>query len=262
MINTALLALAIISFYLLATVLLAIRWRRTTAAAGGGVLLPAGIALLLHALLLTRLVITPAGVNFGFSNSLTLFTWLITCVALAVGWRASLHYLGLLLFPANAVTVVVALVFPPPAAAEKLSLALEAHVLIAILAYCLLSTAALLALVLAVQDHQLHHHKQGALLRHLPPLQTTEHLLFRLIEAGFVLLSFTVVSGFMFADDLFTHKIVFSVIAWAVFLGLLLGRRLAGWRGQIAIRWTLGGALALLLAFFGTKLVMEFILVP
>jgi len=41
---------------------------------------------------------------------------------------------------------------------------------------------------------------------------------------------------------------------------LLLGRWRLGWRGRSAIHWTLGGFALLLLAYFGTKFVLEVIL--
>ena len=91
-----------------------------------------------------------------------------------------------------------------------------------------------------------------------------EKLLFQLIGAGFVLLSISLISGLLFVEDLFAqhlvHKTVLSIIAWFVFGILLAGRIWQGWRGQTAIRWTLGGFLALMLAYFGSKIVLELIL--
>jgi ABC-type uncharacterized transport system permease subunit len=262
--NTVLLSVSTISFYALATLLLALRWRGTwTAGAmpGGGASFPAGVALVLHALLAARFIFGGEGIDLGIGASLILFTWLITLIAVVIDLTVTMRFLGLIMFPVSVLSIIAALALPEtPQTGHQWSLALEVHILLSVFAYCTLSIAALLALVLAVQDHQLHHHKEGPLLRNLPPLQTVEHLLFRLIEIGFVLLSFALVSGFLFTEDLFTHKIVFSVVAWIVFFVLLLGRHFAGWRGQIAIRWTFGGVVALMLAFFGTKIVFELIL--
>lgn len=91
-----------------------------------------------------------------------------------------------------------------------------------------------------------------------------ESLLFQLITVGFILLSVTLISGFFFLEDLFAqhvaHKTLLSLIAWCVFGVLLWGRWRFGWRGQTAIRWTLSGFGFLVLAFFGSKLVLELIL--
>jgi ABC-type uncharacterized transport system permease subunit len=58
----------------------------------------------------------------------------------------------------------------------------------------------------------------------------------------------------------FTHHIVLSIIAWAVFGMLLVGRRLYGWRGRTAVRWTLAGFTLLVLGYFGSKFVLEVLL--
>lgn len=262
--NTVLLAISTISFYTLATVLLLLRWRGKLNMPGmpaGGAFFPGGVAVILHAVLTSQFVFTQMGVNFGVTASLVLFTWLITLIAMLTDMLVKLRFLGLAVFPISILSIVTALALPDNGGTgHHWNMALEIHILLSVFAYCILSLAAVLAVVLAVQDYQLHHHKQGPLLRNLPPLQKVEHVLFRLIEIGFVLLSLSLASGFIFTDDLFTHKIVFSIIAWAVFLVLLLGRYFAGWRGQIAIRWTLGGVIALMLAFFGTKIVFQFIL--
>jgi ABC-type uncharacterized transport system permease subunit len=53
---------------------------------------------------------------------------------------------------------------------------------------------------------------------------------------------------------------VSAAVAWLVFAVLLWGRWKFGWRGRTAIRWTLGGFAFLLLAYFGSKLVLELVL--
>jgi ABC-type uncharacterized transport system permease subunit len=84
------------------------------------------------------------------------------------------------------------------------------------------------------------------------------------IAAGFVLLTLTLLSGVLFVDDLFAqhlvHKTVLSIAAWIVFGILLFGRWRWGWRGRRAVRLTLAGMAILLLAFFGSKFVLEVIL--
>jgi ABC-type uncharacterized transport system permease subunit len=91
-----------------------------------------------------------------------------------------------------------------------------------------------------------------------------EALLFELIAVGFFLLSLALVSGFAFLEDMFAqhlvHKTLLSVVSWLVFAGLLWGRFRFGWRGRTAIRGTLTGFVLLMLAYFGSKLVLELIL--
>jgi ABC-type uncharacterized transport system permease subunit len=95
-------------------------------------------------------------------------------------------------------------------------------------------------------------------------LETLERLLFQLIALGFVLLTVSLLSGLAFVDDLFAqhlvHKTTLSITAWLIFGLLLWGRWRYGWRGRKAVRLTLAGIILLLLAYFGSKLVLETIL--
>jgi len=101
---------------------------------------------------------------------------------------------------------------------------------------------------------------------HLPPLLTMEALLFRIIWAGFILLTATLASGVVYSEELFgraarfNHKTVFGVLSWVIFAALLGGRHAYGWRGRVAVRWTLTGFLMLVLAYIGSKFVLEVIL--
>ena len=98
----------------------------------------------------------------------------------------------------------------------------------------------------------------------LPPLDALEKLMFRLIGAGFVMLTLSLFTGFVFVTNLFTqhliHKTVLSLIAWTIFGVLLIGRIRIGWRGRSALGWTLSGFGVLALAYFGAKFVLEDVL--
>jgi ABC-type uncharacterized transport system permease subunit len=91
-----------------------------------------------------------------------------------------------------------------------------------------------------------------------------ESLLFQMLTTGIAFLSISLASGFLFIENLFAqhlvHKTVLSILAWLIFTGLLIGRSRYGWRGKTAIQWTLIGFISLLLAYFGSKLVLELIL--
>ena len=140
----------------------------------------------------------------------------------------------------------------------------QLHVLLSILSSGLLTLAVVQAATLAVQDRLLHAHRNHPLQSHLPSLQTMETLLFGLLGVGFFMLSLTLVSGLLFIDDLLAqhlaHKTVLSICAWAVLGILLAGRWRFGWRGRTAIRWTFAGYAILMLAYFGSKLVLEVLL--
>jgi ABC-type uncharacterized transport system permease subunit len=144
--------------------------------------------------------------------------------------------------------------------------AFRVHILVAMLAYSLFTLAALHALLMAAVEKRLHSGKLPPLLAGLPPLLTMETLLFRLIHVGFVLLTITLISGVLFSENLFgralrfDHKSVFAIASWLIFAALLIGRHLRGWRGRHALRWTLAGFAALLLAYVGSRFVLEVVL--
>ncbi|MSQ99290.1 MAG: hypothetical protein EXR85_08380 [Xanthomonadales bacterium] len=147
---------------------------------------------------------------------------------------------------------------------ESFSAGASFHILSSVLAFGVLSIAGVYALFVAIIDHFLRRHHLNPLVKSLPPLETLERLLFRLIAMGFILLTFSLGTGLAFVDDLFAqhlaHKTILSIMAWLIFGLLLWGRWQYGWRGRQAVRLTLAGILLLLLAYFGSKLVLETIL--
>ncbi len=222
------------------------------------------VAILLHSLLLHQQIIVPTGMNLGFFNALSLASWLVALVLVLSAMVQPVENLGIVVLPVAAATIVLAVMFPSDHIIADTHRALEAHITLSILAYALLAMAAVQAALLAVQDHHLHNRRPGGFVRALPPLTTMETLLFQMIGGGFVALSFALLSGMLFLDDIFAqqlvHKTVLSIAAWAVFGVLLWGRWRHGWRGRTAIRWTLSGFAALVLSYFGSKLVLELIL--
>ena len=150
------------------------------------------------------------------------------------------------------------------ARAETLDWRLLLHAWCALLAYATLGIAALLALLLWAQERALRRREFHGWLRALPPLTELESLLFRTIAVGFALLTATLLTGVLFVENLFAqhlvHKTVLSVLSWLAFGSLLLGRWRRGWRGATAVRWTLMAMALLLLAFFGSKFVLEVVL--
>ncbi|MBI2382616.1 MAG: cytochrome c biogenesis protein CcsA [Gammaproteobacteria bacterium] len=201
----------------------------------------------------------------GVGAALSLFSWQAALLLWLLCLRQPLQTLGLALFPLAALAAVLGAVLPP---AESTPLIVgwraQSHVLISLMTAGLLTLAAAQALFLALQDRFLHRHRQEGLVQSLPPLQTMERLLFQLIGLGFFMLSLTLLSGLWFIRDWFAqhlvHKTVLSLTAWVIFGVLLWGRSRYGWRGRTAIHWALAGYATLVLAYFGSKLVLEEIL--
>lgn len=144
--------------------------------------------------------------------------------------------------------------------------AFSLHLIIAIAAYVLLSLAAILAATLWIAEKRLHQKPSSRLAQSLPPLLSLEKQLFYLLWTGFGLLTITLISGVIFSEEVFgrplvlSHKVIFSCLAWLVFATLLVGRIRHGWRGKLAIKWTLTGFGFLVLAYAGSKFVLEVLL--
>ena len=258
----AILALAAIALYLSAAGVLA-----RPLMTGGQPLAPVGmtmatLAALAHAGLL--LSAHRGTLDLHFFAALSLVAWIASALTLLVNLSRPVAGLGILIFPLSAVFLAMDAFMAPRTAPEAMTWQIELHVTIAVLAFGILSIAAALAILLAIQERALRRSKFGHWLRALPPLTLTEVLLFRLIAVGFVLLTLTLVTGTLFVGNLFSqhlvHKTVLSIVAWIVFGVLLWGRWRHGWRGTRAVNLTLIGMGVLLLAFFGTKLVLELIL--
>tara|TARA_B110000046_G_scaffold183908_1_gene221091 strand:+ start:15491 stop:16288 length:798 start_codon:yes stop_codon:yes gene_type:complete len=219
----------------------------------------------LHTLAIARLMLVDGGLDLSLLKIIALLALVTNTLVFVSGLKKPLHSLYLLLMPVSVLCLLAAVTSTSSKPPTMMSTPIQGHVLISILAYSLLAIAALQALLAGYQDWQLKHKHQNILMRTLPPVQTMETLLFELIWAGEILLTLSLVSGFMFFDDLFAqhlvHKVTFSLVAWAVYATLLWGRHSRGWRGNKAIRWTWGGFAAIAVGYIGSKIVLEFILV-
>ena len=220
-------------------------------------------ALLLHGWALADQILHPGAISIGISEAVSLFAWQSALLLWAFCWKQPLQALGLVIYPVAAVFALAAAGWPSGtlvSADWKVSL----HVLLSLFSAGLLTLAAVQAGALALQDSLIHRHQQTRLMRALPSLLSMERLLFQLIFIGFFLLSLSLLSGIWFVNNLqdqhLTHKTVLSITAWLIFGVLLWGRWRYGWRGRSAIRWALSGYGMLILAYFGSKFILEQIL--
>jgi len=205
------------------------------------------------------------GFNFSFASTASLISMIVAVLLLLATLTKPVEKLAIVVFPVAAAMLALELLAP----AQQHSLQthnweMSTHILTSIIAFSLLNIAALQAILLAFQDQQLKSHPPKPFVLSLPPLQTMESLLFQMLSAGVLFLTISLITGFLFIEDLFTqhlvHKTVLSILAWLIFSGLLVGRWLYGWRGRTATKLTLAGFILLILAYFGSKFVLEMIL--
>ena len=227
-------------------------------------LVTAHVAVLLHVLLLYQTINSDSGLNLGFYYAASLISCVIALFVLAASIKKPVLNLAMIVMPIAIITITLSHFFPASHFVGEQSSALKIHILLSIIAYSLLSIASFQACLLAFQENRLKNKHPGGIMNFLPPLQEMESLLIEMITLGFFLLSLSLVTGFVFLEDIFqqqlVHKTVLSILAWVFFAILLWGRWARGWRGQTIILWTISGFILLMLSYFGSKFVIELIL--
>jgi ABC-type uncharacterized transport system permease subunit len=222
------------------------------------------LALILHGTDIFFTMRAVDGWDVSLFSTMTIVAWLMAFIAQLLGLKGNAAHPGIVIYPLVALTLIVKSTIPSTSLDGLSTPALEWHVLLSLTAYSLFTLAAVQAIVLAIQEHQIRQRHLGGMMRQLPPLQSMEASLFQLISGGFILLTVGLITGLVFLDDIMAqhlaHKTVLSLVAWCVFATLLWGRWQHGWRSQTAIKWTLVGFSLLVLAYFGSKFVLEFIL--
>jgi ABC-type uncharacterized transport system permease subunit len=227
-------------------------------------LAPAIAGMLLQASALNTLIIQPHGLNLGFFAAFSLIAWLISIQILLSCVYRRIESLGIVVFPLSGFAGIAASLHFSDHLITTSNHAIQGHILVSVIAYSLITLGAFQAGLLAYQDRSIKQHHPGGFIRFLPPLHDMETLLFQFLGFGFVCLSASLLTGFVYLEDIFAqhlvHKTVLSIVAWVILGTLLFGRLKFGWRGRTAIRWTLSSFVFLMLAFFGSKLVLEFVL--
>ena len=227
-------------------------------------LAPWALALIIMAVFIYNHAYHSHGVDLSFYNSLLFASFVICILLFATSLLKPVEHLGLIVLPVTIICFILNLLFDQPANSLTYNAGLQAHIIASIIAFSILCLAAVQAILLFIQERSLKHHSNAGILRSLPSLHESETILFQSISLGVLVLTIALLTGFIFLDDLFAqqlvHKTTLSCIAWVVFVVLLWGRFQFGWRGATAVRWYLGGFTFLILAYYGSKFVLELIL--
>ncbi|MEN9595668.1 MAG: hypothetical protein RL236_102 [Pseudomonadota bacterium] len=206
------------------------------------------------------------GFSFSILSVASLNILGVALVLLLTALTKPVETLGIIVFPMAAIILGLDVIINPlPHLLPVHTGAMGIHISTSILAFSLLTIAAIQAILLKIQNKQLKQHPPTKFILLLPSLQSMETLLFQMIASGVFILSLSLGTGFLFLHDLFAqhlvHKTVLSLLAWVIFCAILIGRQRYGWRGRVAVNWILVGFLFLLLSYFGSKFVLELILV-
>jgi len=222
------------------------------------------IAICAHAAALGNYLFTDQNtVNVHILNLFGLLALLIAMLSLSFSVSKPSAMLDLSIYPIAILSLLLLLIPHGGTFIDHYDQRMGVHIISSLLSYALLSICALLAMQIAVQDMLIRRGRIIWPFQHLS-IMSQEKLLFRLMTFGVLLLTVSLITGLLFVDNLFAqhlaHKTALSIMSWLVFTGLLLGRWRFGWRGRLAIRLTLSGMLLLLLAYFGSKFVLEVLL--
>jgi ABC-type uncharacterized transport system permease subunit len=222
------------------------------------------IAVVWHGVALRNMILLPDGIIFSLGNTASFIGLLLALTALVTSVQPMLRGLASGMLALAGVAAVFTGWSAAPPANRSVSWQIEAHILISLFAYGLLTVGALVAVYAVVQDQRLRAGRLSPLNRLFAPLETNERLLYGIATAGFLALLLAVFSGFVFVDDLFAqhlvHKTALSLLALVLFGILLVGRQFAGWRGRRAVALYLWGFVTLGLAYFGSRYILEQIL--
>jgi ABC-type uncharacterized transport system permease subunit len=214
-----------------------------------------------HSDAIVRMMRIDGPFSISLLQSISLLAWTLGVLACFISIERQNRVLGSILLASAAIGAAATGTGRTYAQATESGWELTAHILLSMGAAALLFAAAVTAVLLVFMDRRLRTRRIADLPSMLPPLDALERVMFRLIGAGFALLTLALLTGFVFVTNLFAQhliqKTVLSLIAWVLFGILLIGRVRYGWRGRSAVRWTLSGFGVLALAYFGAKFVLE-----
>ncbi len=223
-----------------------------------------GLAVAFGAALLWSLVFAPDSPRLGLGAVFAIIGLEVGMIALASAMRERLRGLAAILFVIAGLMSLSAISASAPMPVSSLGTPLKVHAFSSLAAYSLLAVGAVVALCAMYQDRRLRAAQTDGWIQLLPPLAETERLVFAVGLSGFVALTVAIATGIVFVSDLFAqhlvHKTLLSIVAFGVFGTLLIGRAVAGWRGRFALKLYLAGFVILVLAYFGSRFVLEVLL--
>lgn len=226
-----------------------------------------GFAIAVHGAALYLDMFGGGTVRFSFALTVSVILWLAVLLhgfeSLAYKQRGLLT----LILPTTTAGVLLPLIFPVEHPLVHIDAWLfRLHFILAMLAYGVFLLATLQACLLWIAERDLHHPAKLTTEQRFPPLLRMENLLFRMLGIAFLLLTASLATGLLVSEQFYgqwiraDHKTIFALLSWLIFGALLVGRRIRGWRGAKATAWTITGFVMLLLAYVGSRFVLEILL--
>ncbi|WED26192.1 inner membrane protein YpjD [Vibrio sp. DW001] len=262
----SLIAIAAAILYAIATATIVSGLSQQTHIKAKTVFVSAALAIILHVWLLHgQIHNSSSGQNLSMLNVASLVSFITSLVMSLAMFKTRLWFLLPVVYGFSIISILASNFLPGAFITHfEGKMGLLIHITIALFAYATLTIAALYAIQLAWLDYKLKNKKAMAVNPNLPPLLKVERQLFNIILIGNGLLTLTLLSGFVFLDDMFArgsaHKSILSFVAWVIYSVLLWGHYQKGWRGKKVTWFAIAGATLLTLAYFGSRFVREIIL--
>ncbi len=139
----------------------------------------------------------------------------------------------------------------------------EAHILVSVVTYALVTIAAMAALGALLQEKALKNKRPTALSRLLPSVSESEWLLVRLLALGEIVLALGMATGMATqyretgALIIWDHKTILSFSSFIIIAVLLIAHFVSGVRGRLVTRIVLVAYLLLTLGYPGVKFVTD-----
>jgi len=214
--------------------------------------------------LMAGLMIQADGIDFSLLKSISLMLATAVLFVTLSSQRFAIQAVQLVLMPSAGLLAIFSLIAPSSRELLQLSAGTGLHISTSILSYGTFTVAALMALLLGYSTLRLRHHKLTPLVKHIPPVESLETMLYELLIWGTILLGLSILTGFIFVEDFFAqhliHKTALSILALVIYSLICIGHWQKGWRGRRVMRWVFGAYASLTLAYVGSKLVLEWIL--
>ncbi len=228
-------------------------------------------ALVIQAWLICDAMFLQGTPYFGMALALSITFFFCTLLLLCESLLTNISVMLLIVLPLAAISMVLPIVLPgSPLKPETASMVFRTHLLFAIFAYSMMTMALIEALLLVGLHNQVQNKKIGdqsdcksGSIARMPSMMEMEGTLFRDIWVGVIALTVAIALGFVYSYDLFgqafrfDHKTIVTCLAWCIFVALLLGHYVLGWRGKVAARWTVVGFVFLMIAYIGIRFVLE-----
>ena len=190
-------------------------------------------AIILHSYQLSPILKESYSVNLSIDYALILVAFIISITLYISSILGNTQFLGIIILPI--VSFIFLLNFENNPVNISLNNYIFIHVILSLISYSILGLSAAQSLIVKLQERKLQANQPLGIITRLPSLDSMDRLLFKFLVLGVIFLSASLISGLIFIEDLFAqhlaHKTVLSILAWFIFILLILGRKIYGWRG-------------------------------